>query len=140
MNPKIESPSSAETSSKIESAATESAATESAATESAATESAATESTITENSDGVNLSSSKPNPFRNLGIQDYLWLGYISLLGVGIMTDAIYDKRLGVNILHFTSVLEVLVSPIAFMAKRPIIIVFLVLLPFLFDGLKKASD
>lgn len=110
MNPKIESPSSAELSSSLESAVPESA--------------------VTENSDGENGSSSSPNPFRNFGIQDYLSLGYIYLLGVGIMTDAIYYKMLGVNILHFTSVLDVLVSPIAFMVKRPIIILFLVVLPF----------
>lgn len=63
-------------------------------------------------------------------IQDYVSLGYIYLLGVGVMPDAIYYQKLGVNVLHFTSVLDVLVSPIAFMVKRPVIIALLVVLQF----------
>ncbi|WGD34394.1 hypothetical protein [Olleya sp. YS] len=49
----------------------------------------------------------------NLGIQDYLSLGYVFLLVLGVFYQTIYFKYLGVNILEYSSILDVLISPIA---------------------------
>ena len=48
------------------------------------------------------------------GIQDYLSLGYLYLVVVGITLDAIFYGILGINIIHYSSILDVLLSPIAF--------------------------
>ncbi len=49
----------------------------------------------------------------NLGIQDYLSIGYVFLLVLGVLYQTIYYKYLGINILEYASVLDVLISPIA---------------------------
>jgi hypothetical protein len=48
-----------------------------------------------------------------LEIQDYLSLGYVLLLILGVLHQTIYYKYLGVNILEYSSVLDVLLSPIS---------------------------
>lgn len=48
-----------------------------------------------------------------LEIQDYLSLGYVFLLILGVLHQTIYYKYLGVNILEYSSVLDVLLSPIS---------------------------
>ncbi|WP_397362872.1 hypothetical protein [Olleya sp. R77988] len=49
----------------------------------------------------------------NLGIQDYLSIGYVFLLILGVFYQTIYYKFLGINILEYSSILDVLISPIA---------------------------
>ncbi|RAJ16271.1 hypothetical protein [Olleya aquimaris] len=49
----------------------------------------------------------------SLGIQDYLSIGYVFLLVLGVFYQTIYFKYLGVNILEYSSILDVLISPIA---------------------------
>lgn len=61
-----------------------------------------------------------------LKIQDYLSLGYLYLLLLGIVKDAIYYGFVGVNVMSFSNVLDVLLSPIAYLTSN--IIVFLGLL------------
>lgn len=58
----------------------------------------------------------EPKPKKtetNLGIQDYLSLGYIFLLILGVFHETIYYWFLGINILDYSSVLDVLISPIS---------------------------
>ena len=52
---------------------------------------------------------------KNLALQDYLSIGYMFLLVLGVLHETIYYKFLGVNILEYSSVLDVLISPIAVM-------------------------
>lgn len=49
----------------------------------------------------------------NLGIQDFLSIGYLFLLVLGVVHETIYYKFIGINILDYSSVLDVLISPIA---------------------------
>lgn len=49
---------------------------------------------------------------NNLKIQEYLSLGYIYLVVLGIVSDAIYFKFLGVDILNYATILDVLITPI----------------------------
>ena len=50
---------------------------------------------------------------KRLGIQDSLSVGYVILLILGIFHETIYYKFLGVNILEYSSVLDVLISPVS---------------------------
>ncbi|AUC76723.1 hypothetical protein [Olleya sp. Bg11-27] len=54
----------------------------------------------------------------NINIQDYLSIGYLFLLVLGVVYQTIYYKFLGVNILDYSSVLDVLISPIAVMTSH----------------------
>ncbi|MGJ8592314.1 MAG: hypothetical protein ACSHXF_07185 [Aquaticitalea sp.] len=56
----------------------------------------------------------KPSPA--LGLQDYLSIGYVFLLILGVCHETIYYKFLGINILDYSSVLDVLISPISVMS------------------------
>jgi hypothetical protein len=50
-------------------------------------------------------------------IQDYLSLGYIYLLLLGITTDSIYFGFLGINILEYSTIVDVILSPIIYLTK-----------------------
>ncbi|PCJ46357.1 MAG: hypothetical protein COA74_13915 [Gammaproteobacteria bacterium] len=52
------------------------------------------------------------NSFNSWTIQDYLSFGYLYLLFIGITTDSIYYGLVGINIISYSSVLDVLLSPI----------------------------
>ncbi len=51
----------------------------------------------------------------NEDLQNYLSLGYLYLLILGIVKDAIYYGFLGINFLNYSSLLDVLLSPIEFL-------------------------
>ncbi len=53
-----------------------------------------------------------------LSLQDYSSIGYVFLLIVGIFYETIYYRFLGINILEYSSVLDVLISPISLIAGR----------------------
>ena len=55
---------------------------------------------------------------QQLSIQDYVTFGYLYLLVMGLMTEVVYYKLLGINILYYSSVLDVLISPLSFMVRR----------------------
>ncbi|WP_054851142.1 hypothetical protein [Olleya sp. ITB9] len=55
------------------------------------------------------------------GLQDYLSIGYLFLLILGVVYETIYYKFLGINILEYSSVLDVLISPIAVMTGNLIL-------------------
>lgn len=50
------------------------------------------------------------------GIQDYLSIGYVFLLILGVLHETIYYKFLGINILEYSSILDVLISPVSVIA------------------------
>lgn len=52
---------------------------------------------------------------KNIAVQDYLSIGYVFLLILGVFHETIYYKFLGINILEYSSVLDVLISPISVM-------------------------
>lgn len=57
--------------------------------------------------------ASKTKKASKLEIQDYLSLGYVFLLILGVLHQTIYYKYLGVNILEYASILDVLLSPVS---------------------------
>jgi len=71
---------------------------------------------------------------RQRGIQDYLSLGYVYLVVVGIILDAIFYGILGINIIRYSSILDVLLSPIAFLTNSIIVIAMIGGMLLLFFG------
>ena len=70
---------------------------------------------------------------RDISIQEYLSLGYIFLLILGILGDTIYYHLLGINIISYSSVLDVLLSPIYLLTENlavPIVTVFAIALMY----------
>jgi hypothetical protein len=55
----------------------------------------------------------------DLNIQDYLSLGYLYLLAIGIGSETLYYGLLGVNVLGYSDVLDVLLSPLAQLENEP---------------------
>jgi uncharacterized membrane protein YbaN (DUF454 family) len=72
----------------------------------------------------------------NLNLQDYLSLGYIFLLVLGVFHETIYYKFLDINILEYSSILDVLISPISVITgnlKLGLAVVFTLLLTYLLN-------
>ncbi|MEM9671484.1 MAG: hypothetical protein ACFB15_13305 [Cyclobacteriaceae bacterium] len=65
---------------------------------------------------------------RNLRIQEYLSLGYIYLLALGILSDTIYYRFLGITILEYSGIQDVLLSPIVLLTSNFIVPISLVVL------------
>ncbi len=66
------------------------------------------------------MSNKKPT------IQEYLSLGYIYLIVLGLTTEVIYYNFLGINILNYASILDVLISPINILTRNAKSFIFLV--------------
>jgi len=69
-------------------------------------------------------------------IQGLLPLGYLYLMLLGLLKESILFNRLGINILNYSSITDILLSPISDMSSNPILIVALgiiILLLFIFQ-------
>lgn len=60
---------------------------------------------------------------------DYLPFGYLYLLVLGIATDSIYYGLLGINIITYSSILDVLLSPIARLTSNVVFPILVIILP-----------
>lgn len=84
----------------------------------------------------------------SLSIQDILSFGYLYLLLLGIASDSIYYGMIGINIISYSNVLDVILSPIVHLTGNLqfpfIIIVFPILLFFFLKFMesrqKKSSE
>lgn len=76
----------------------------------------------------------------NIKIQEFLSLGYVYLLVLGIFKDVIYYWLNGINIFSYSSVMDVLLSPLAFIAETPIFTLAIVLLVLIFLFSKKRKE
>lgn len=54
---------------------------------------------------------------EKLTLQEYLSLGYIYLIVLGIISDVIYFGSLNIDILNYSTILDVLISPINILTK-----------------------
>ena len=63
--------------------------------------------------------------------QDYLSFGYLYLLLVGIVSDSIYYGMVGINIISYSTILDVLLSPVVRLTDNILLPVFIILLPVL---------
>ncbi|WP_196888446.1 hypothetical protein [Aureivirga sp. CE67] len=73
----------------------------------------------------------KNRMFRDM--QSYLAVGYIYLIVLGIFSETLYYNRLGVNILNYSSILDVMISPIAKLTSSILgILVFILFMIMIF--------
>lgn len=64
-----------------------------------------------------------------ISFQDALPLGYLYLIVLGIVSDSIYYGILGINIMSFSSVLDVLLSPVSQITENYIITLIIIFIP-----------
>ena len=62
---------------------------------------------------------------EKLGLQDYFYIGYLYLIILGIVSDAIFYGIFGVSYLNYTTILDALISPISLLTNNWFISVFL---------------
>lgn len=60
-----------------------------------------------------------------LGLQDYFYIGYLYLIILGIVSDAIFYGIFGVSYLNYTTILDALISPISLLTNNWFISLFL---------------
>jgi hypothetical protein len=68
----------------------------------------------------------------HISIQDYLSFGYLYLLILGILKDSIYYHFLGVNILAYSTIIDILLSPIVSLVERPLVLMLFLFFSSLF--------
>ena len=66
---------------------------------------------------------------ENWEFQDYLSFGYLYLLIVGVVSDSIYYGYLGINIVSYSSLLDVLLSPIVRLTDNLVLPAVIFILP-----------
>lgn len=55
---------------------------------------------------------------EKLGLQDYFYIGYLYLIILGIVSDAIFYGIFGVSYLNYTTILDALISPISLLTNN----------------------
>ena len=63
-----------------------------------------------------------------LGLQDYFYIGYLYLIILGIVSDAIFYGIFGVSYLNYTTILDALISPISLLTNNWILSLFLIVM------------
>jgi hypothetical protein len=70
----------------------------------------------------INIQESK------LGLQDYFYIGYLYLIILGVVSDAIFYGIFGVSYLNYTTILDALISPVSLLTNNWKISLFLLLM------------
>ncbi|WP_288372554.1 hypothetical protein [uncultured Algoriphagus sp.] len=76
--------------------------------------------------------SKKESTDSQLTISEFLPLGYLYILILGILAESLYYGLIGINFLSYASILDVLLGPIAILTDKPILLVFLVVIGSVF--------
>lgn len=63
-----------------------------------------------------------------LGLQDYFYIGYLYLIILGIVSDAIFYGLFGVSYLNYTTILDALISPISLLTNNWVLAVALAIM------------
>jgi uncharacterized membrane protein len=77
---------------------------------------------------------------KNLGFQEYLSIGYLYLVILGVVSESIFYKMLGINILYFASLSDILTAPLTLLMSHwliPVTILGMVLLLVLVNKLSE---
>ena len=61
-------------------------------------------------------------------LEKLLPFGYLFLIMMGILKDSIYYYQFGINILRYSTIMDVLISPIAEFTSNPIILGAIIIL------------
>ena len=82
---------------------------------------------ITEQTEDV--AEKKLDFLANWQFQDYLSFGYIYLLLLGIVSDSIYYGMVGINVISYSTILDVLLSPIVRLTDNIVLPAVIIVLP-----------
>lgn len=63
-----------------------------------------------------------------LGLQDYFYIGYLYLIILGIVSDAIFYGIFDVSYLNYTTILDALISPVSLLTNNWILLISLAVL------------
>lgn len=70
---------------------------------------------------------------KEISFQEYLSIGYLYLIALGLLGDAIYYKFFGITVVNYTSVTDILLSPISILTgETKTFIAFTVVLTLIF--------
>ncbi|MCP2027712.1 hypothetical protein L1276_002872 [Flavobacterium sp. HSC-32F16] len=61
-------------------------------------------------------------------VQSWLPLGYLFLIILGITKDGIFYYQLGINIIRYSSIMDILISPIAAVTSHPVFFITILVL------------
>ncbi|MNK07048.1 hypothetical protein D3C87_249570 [compost metagenome] len=61
-------------------------------------------------------------------LQNLLPLGYLFLVVLGIIKESVYFHLVGINILKYSSIMDILISPIATLTSHPIVLIAIILI------------
>ena len=59
-------------------------------------------------------------------IEHLLPLGYIFLIIMGILKESVFFYQIGINILTYSSIMDILISPIATLTSNPIVLIVII--------------
>lgn len=60
--------------------------------------------------------------------QNLLPLGYIFLVVLGIIKESVFFHQIGINILKYSSIMDILISPIATLTSHPVVLIAIALI------------
>ena len=87
------------------------------------TQQPSTESNLSEPANTAKTSRANTHQY---GLQEYLSLGYVYLIILGIISDVIYFNFFGINILKYAAISDILISPISTLLKDIRVLIFVV--------------
>lgn len=61
-------------------------------------------------------------------LQTLLPLGYLFLVTLGIIKESVFFHQIGINILEYSSIMDILISPIATLTSNPVVLVAIVII------------
>lgn len=61
-------------------------------------------------------------------VQNLLPLGYLFLVILGIVKESIFYYQIGINIIRYSSIMDILISPIAAITSHPVFFIFMIVL------------
>lgn len=70
-------------------------------------------------------------------IQNLLPLGYLFLVILGVVKESIFYYQIGINIIRYSSIMDILISPIATITSHPVIFIFIIVLFIFYFNLPK---
>lgn len=62
------------------------------------------------------------------GIQRSLPFGYLFLVVMGILKESVFYYQIGINILKYSTIMDILISPIATLTAHPVILIALIII------------
>lgn len=67
---------------------------------------------------------------KNLRLQDYLSIGYVYLLILGVAREAIFYAFMGVNIINYSIITDVLLSPLTYLVDHPTLFILIFVISY----------